>query len=157
MASQITTPERFWSKVNFGGPVPAVRPELGPCWLWTAACHPQGHGLFMADGRRRHPHLVYAHRWAYEFCVGPIPEGLTIDHLCRVRPCVNPDHLEPVTLLENIQRGEAGKWQRSANCLRGHPLSGDNLYNYGGLRHCRTCRTEASRRYKARKIGERKE
>lgn len=85
--------ERFWEKVEKGGP--------DDCWLWTAnKTAPNGHGRFLGpDGQ------IMAHRYAYEALVGPIPEGLVIDHLCRVRLCVNPDHLEPVTAEENTRRG----------------------------------------------------
>lgn len=84
-----TRAERFWSKV-------AITPS---CWLWMATRGPLGYGQFH-DGTR----LVYAHRWAYEALVGPIPEGLVIDHLCTTPPCVNPVHLEPVTQAVNVQR-----------------------------------------------------
>lgn len=84
--------ERFWSKVvEIDGD--------GSCWLWTAAKSGKGYGCVVID-RRRYP----AHRVAYEMFVGPIPEGLEIDHLCRVRNCVNPAHLEPVTHAENVRR-----------------------------------------------------
>ncbi len=84
------TPWRFWMKVNF----------TDTCWLWNAHLDREGYGGFSVGGMS-----VPAHRWAYEFCVGPIPDGLTIDHLCRVHNCQNPDHLEPVTRRENVRRG----------------------------------------------------
>lgn len=85
---------RFWAKVD-------IDPPSG-CWLWTGAVdEATGYGRFWtADG------LGYAHRIAHELFVGPIPAGLDIDHLCRVRRCVNPAHLEPVTRRENLLRGE---------------------------------------------------
>lgn len=131
---------RFWSKVNFDGP--------GGCWLWTGSLHPAGYGSL-----HRHD---YAHRVAYENAVGPIPEGLTLDHLCRVRPCVNPAHLEPVTLAENKARGQSAPAQnaRRTHCIHGHPF---NLFNTayppsGGrmCRRCRTRRTTEGRRKKRR-------
>lgn len=72
------------------------------CWEWTGSRHPRGYGEFF-DGST----VVRAHRWAYEQFVGPIPEGLVIDHLCRNTGCVNPLHLEAVTQTENIRRGES--------------------------------------------------
>lgn len=69
------------------------------CWIWTAATT-KGYGVFW-DGSA----VVYAHRWSYEHHVGPIPDGLVLDHLCRIPACVNPTHLEPVTLAENTERG----------------------------------------------------
>lgn len=86
-----TPVERFWSKVD----------KSGDCWLWTAAVNPNGYAQFSPNRRR-----VYAHRYAYELACGPIPNDLTVDHLCRVRHCVNPAHLEVVTRGENTRRGQ---------------------------------------------------
>lgn len=99
--SQRGTPaERFWRKVDRNGPIPEYRPELGPCWLWTATLDGHGYGYF--DG---HP----AHRWAWQEAHGSIaPELSDMDHLCRVPRCVRPSHLEPVTHAENIRRGAGG-------------------------------------------------
>ena len=107
------------------------------CWIWKGAHRPDGYVQIRVANR-----LVYAHRISYEVFVGPIPEGLTLDHLCRVRACVNPEHLEPVTLRENIRRGESesAKNARKAHCKRGHPLSRENLIvESNGRRKCRTC------------------
>lgn len=129
-----TTEARFWAKVD----------RSGRCWLWTAATHPDGYGKFRADGRV----LVYAHRWSYESLVGPIPEGLTLDHLCRTRNCVNPEHLEPVTNRVNILRGESPTAQnaRLGVCPQGHAYDEDNTSHSGGGRRCRTCVRERSQR-----------
>jgi hypothetical protein len=86
--------ERVWAKVE----------KTEGCWLWTAAISPNGYGKFMVSGRP-----VNAHRLVYQLTVGPIPDGLDLDHLCRVRHCVNPDHLEPVTRSENLLRGYAAR------------------------------------------------
>lgn len=77
------------------------------CWLWTGTIERTGYGRFWLGGRQE-----IAHRASYALLIGPIPEGLTIDHLCRVRACVNPDHLEPVTLAENIRRERAQRQRR---------------------------------------------
>jgi hypothetical protein len=90
--------ERFWAKVN----------KTETCWLWTGAKHEKGYGLLKVAGQ-----MHRAHRFVYELLVGPIPEGLSLDHLCRVRNCVNPNHLEPVTTGENIRRGLRGALRKS--------------------------------------------
>jgi hypothetical protein len=130
---------RFDSKV--------ARDPAGHCWVWTASRSPEGYGRFWLNGQN-----LYAHRVSYGLWVGPIPEGLTLDHLCRNRACVNPDHLEPVSIAENIERGEAGAKKRNAtHCVQGHPLSGENLYvKPNGFRVCRTCARAATRRYEQR-------
>lgn len=98
---KVSAVERFWSKVDKTGPIPEQRPDLGPCWLWTAALFDSGYATFQPQ----HGHAVRAHRWIYQETVGSIPDGLVLDHLCRVRHCVNPSHLEPVTVGENVRRG----------------------------------------------------
>ena len=96
------TLERFFAKVRKDGPVPPRRPDLGPCWIWKPNSSVGGYGQFGLNGK---PQL--AHRAAYKLLVGPIPPKLTIDHLCCVRSCVNPQHLEAVTLAENLRRMRA--------------------------------------------------
>lgn len=130
-----TLTDRFWSKVDKNGPVPAARPDLGPCWLWTRATHPDGYGNIRVSGRGR-----FAHRLAYELEIGPVPEGLELDHLCRVRICVNPDHLEPVTHAENMRRGSTGILRvPQTHCVRGHPFDEQNTRWSKGRRICRAC------------------
>lgn len=118
------------------------------CWLWTGA-KAKGYGRFTV-GRR----TIQAHRWAYELFVGPIPDGLVIDHLCRVPACCNPAHLEPVTRRVNNVRGVgwAGQHYRKTECAKGHPLAGGNLYVHptNGRRACRRCVADAQVRRQAR-------
>lgn len=90
-------PQRF-EAYTILGPVPQYAPELGPCWLWTRQLTSNGYGKFNAGDQQ------LAHRWSYEFHIAPIPAGLELDHLCRIRRCVNPWHLEPVTTLVNRRR-----------------------------------------------------
>ena len=128
---------RFWAKV--------AKPLTGDgCWLWMGHRNQGGYGQVSVNR-----HMRQAHRVAYELSVGPIPEGLTLDHLCRVRHCVNPSHLEPVTELENIRRGTVGENMRSkTHCPQGHPYDEANTrHTKNGNRLCRACYREHQRRY----------
>lgn len=114
-----------------------VRPVASGCWLWIGD-QAHGYGRFVNNLRR----LTPAHRFAYELWVGPIPEGLTLDHLCRNPPCVKPAHLEPVTVRINILRsdGLAAKEARQTHCKRGHPFDMFNTRWEYGWRRCRACK-----------------
>jgi HNH endonuclease len=142
---------RFWSKVDLHGP---IMPGMGSrCWQWMRAVDKDGYGWFwysMEEGAR------HAHRVAYELLIGPIPDGLTIDHLCRNVRCVNPIHMEPVTNAVNIQRGISGilAGQRMAAkqfCPHGHAYDEANTYvnPITGKRACRACHKELARRRRA--------
>jgi len=129
---------RFWSKVN----------KTDDCWLWTAGAISTGYGFFSPFVGKR----ILAHRWSYEQLVGPIPEGLVIDHLCRVRRCVNPAHLEPVTDAENRRRGASYGLQNGmrTTCIHGHEFTPENTYyspSREGHRQCRECRRVRQLRY----------
>ena len=106
------------------------------CWLWTVPHWDSGYVRIRANGRTQ-----MAHRVAYELWVGPIPEGRTIDHLCRVRWCMNPAHMEPVTQGENVLRGDtlAARNAAKTHCKHGHEFSERNTYQYKGNRICRRC------------------
>lgn len=141
--SAVPVDQRFWPKVDQDGSLPADRPELGQCWLWTAATSRGGYGYFglgtLAEGNRR---VVPAHRVAYELTIGPIPESLELDHLCRNRRCVNPVHLEPVTRKENNRRGTSlpAENGRKTHCPNGHPYDLLNTHiGPDGKRYCRAC------------------
>lgn len=114
------------------------------CWLWTACKSRLGYGRIRMRGK-----LLSAHRVLYEICNGSIPAELEMDHLCRVRHCVNPDHLEPVTHRVNVKRSDHSTHRNrvKTHCLRGHPFSEDNLYFDRGARLCRTCILAKRRRY----------
>jgi hypothetical protein len=126
-----TAKKRFWAKVAIKLP--------SECWEWQGYVMPQGYGQFGANGKHS---LVLAHRMVYEFEVGKIPEGLTIDHLCYNRRCVNPAHLEAVTMKENILRADAASINRNkTHCPKGHAYDQQNTYvGVSGSRFCRACR-----------------
>jgi hypothetical protein len=142
-----TEVERFESKIG--------RSTDTACWTWTGPLTKGGYGLFgltrTALGQRTKN--VYAHRYSYERSKGPIPDGLQIDHLCRNRRCINPDHLEAVTGSVNVRRGEAPQMRRlrRTQCKYGHPFTQENTYRLRTCRYCKTCMREAGARYRTRK------
>jgi hypothetical protein len=126
---------RFMSKVVI---VP------GACWIWVAGVNQCGYGWFRANGK-----AVRAHKFIYERLRGPVPDGLVLDHRCRIRRCVNPEHLKPITRVENTLIGFAPTAQnaRKTHCKRGHELAGENLGRRSDRPSERVCRAcEAIRR-----------
>lgn len=114
------------------------------CWIWPGAPDIGGYGRVMVNGK-----AGQAHRQVYEHLAGPIPEGLTLDHLCRNRRCVNPSHLEPTTGRENTLRGEGpgAVNARRTHCVNGHAFDEQNTYTTKeGHRGCRACGREWWRR-----------
>jgi hypothetical protein len=134
-------PQRFWDKVKVDGG--------SGCWLWTAYTSRKGYGQLRLGSKD-----CLAHRVAYEALVGEIPEGLQCDHLCRIRRCVNPEHLEPVTSRENTLRGDtvAARNAAKTHCPIGHEFSEENTRVLkGGRRECRACHRRWQREYRVRK------
>ncbi len=120
-----TPAERFWEKVS--------DPVEGGCRLWLAGVTSAGYGAFW-DGQKQ----VLAHRFAYETEHGPIPDGLELDHVCRVHLCVV--HLEAVSHEENVRRGHSGRHNAlKTHCPQGHQYTPENTRDYGRGRICRTC------------------
>lgn len=123
---------RFWAKVGL--------PYRDGCLPWLGAVDSKGYGQFSLNGR-----LVRAARYAYALAGHSIPDGMEIDHLCRMHQCVRPDHLEPVTPAENNRRSTspAGGNARKTHCPQGHRYSEENTYvSAKGWRWCRTCRRD---------------
>ena len=125
----------FWSRVN----------KTDKCWLWTGGRGKEGYASFRSDGRD-----MYGHQFSFMLHTGAwCPEGLELDHVCRVRHCVNPAHLEPVTHHENLLRGSVKK----KYCHRGHVLADPNYYYYAmkngtTKKKCKACMKRANRRSK---------
>lgn len=133
-AERMTRPEYFMRHIDKDAP--------GGCWIWTAKIARNGYGVFSGD------HLL-AHRFAYLYWVGEINEGMQIDHLCMVKACVNPAHLEAVTPWENMRRKDLAYGTGSARteCPQGHPYDERNTYLHPtGRRCCRACARERARR-----------
>jgi len=135
-----TLAEKFWSRVS----------KSEGCWTFRGP-HQNGYGRFGTTfGSRSQQFEIRPHRLSYELTIGPIPQGLDLDHLCRNRGCVNPAHLEPVTRRTNLMRGNSisALESRQTHCKRGHALTLDNLRSYElklGKRNCRTCVNELQR------------
>jgi hypothetical protein len=120
-----------------------TEPNSG-CWLWGGTLSSYGYGIFLIKSSTSKSGFMAraAHRICYEFYKGKVPEGLDLDHKCRVRCCVNPEHLEPVTRQVNLLRGVGipAVFAKRTHCNNGHPFGGQNLIIDGGFRRCRTCK-----------------
>lgn len=140
---------RFWSKVQ----------PTGFCWEWVGGKSRKGYGMIgvpKGDGTTDWT-KVSAHRYAYEQLVGAISPGLVLDHLCRNPSCVNPDHLEPVTVAENTMRSPlpSARTILKRYCDKGHPLSGENVRRTARQRTCIACARRRSTEWARRKRAER--
>jgi len=142
---KLATPEeilnRFLERVHFT--------DYG-CWEWTGAMASNGYGTFHVPGTKSN--VTRSHEFSYHLFVGPVPDGLELDHLCHNPKCINPDHLEPVTHQENMTRGLLFNSNRGnclkTHCIHGHPFDELNTYvGKDGHRHCKTCVKNRSVRY----------
>ena len=144
--------DRFLNKIQ-------EDPQTG-CWLWTASRNRNGYGHFYPVGNKH----IFAHRWSYEFFVGPLSPDLDVDHLCNVRCCANPTHLRLCSHQENIFAAHSNappKQNRAKeSCIAGHEFSGVNLITWfnshregRATRTCRICKNRRNREYKLRKRG----
>lgn len=132
LTNKISLPERFERQY-----IP--EPNSG-CWLWIGVSNSQ-------KGKLRYGYIGHknkklsAHRYSYERFIDIIPEGLVLDHLCKITLCVNPNHLEAVTQKTNILRGETGKYKRpiKSHCLHGHEFTKENSYINKNTKRCRKC------------------
>jgi len=142
----VSTLDSFWPRVD----------KTDGCWLWKGSLSTLGYARWRLDGRQQG-----AHRIAYEALVGPVPEGLELDHLCRVRHCVNPAHLEPVTHRDNVLRGTSFIAENAAktHCPQGHEYTPENTYRIPSdptRRYCRACsRDKQIARRAARRAADR--
>jgi hypothetical protein len=137
--------------------------QAGDCWMWTGCDDGNGYGMF--SDRPNYRWIVRSHRWAYEFFVADVPDGLDLDHIChnadplcpggptcRHRRCVNPWHLEPVPKALNTQRGASTRFRPA--CPAGHPYDNENTYiNSLGRRTCRICRKASRDQYEKRRAA----
>jgi hypothetical protein len=136
-------------------------PNTG-CFIWLGNVTKLGYAKMgmtrMVDGKKK-LNMVSVHREAYKRFVGPIPEGMVLDHKCRMRCCVNPDHLEPVTQKENCRRGDAGNNNRFIAATRTHCrkklhlLTPDNIVFHGKIRLCKACSQANKKRNWERRHG----
>lgn len=139
---RVSIEERFFSKVK----------KTAGCWEWLGA-KSSGYGSFALKSGQ----TIAAYRWSFEFIKGPVPHGLQLDHLCRNRGCVNPEHLEIVSQRTNVLRGLCPPAinSRKTHCIKGHAFTSSNTYQRknGGGRKCRECMRIQGERYRANRRG----
>jgi hypothetical protein len=156
---EVSALDRFMERVDKNGPTPDATldplirlKDPTPCWIWTSTVGGYGYGYYSFGGRKN---LIQgmAHRFSWKLLVGDLREDQKLDHLCRNRKCVNPDHLEPVTNRENILRGASpsASHAKKTHCPSGHEYNQENTYWYRNMRQCKICRrTHSANSYRRR-------
>lgn len=148
-ADRVAVIPRFMRHVEMGRYGP--HPSNGRCWLWLGGTTEDGYGVFSFLGRS-----VRAHRWSYETFVGPVPDGLVLDHfVCDTPGCVSPLHVRPATVRENNLRGDSvsARALAATHCPQGHEYSDANTYIWRGIRNCRRCRADRMAAWRARRAS----
>ena len=138
-----TFDERLWKSVDQDGPISSWKPGLDACWIWNGHRTTAGYGSIWRDGK-----LVYVHRAMYEAYYGEIEDGLVLDHLCHIRACCNPAHLEAVTQAVNAARGLTAT---KTHCKHGHEFTPENTRFESDGRRCRQCHRDRERERSKRK------
>ena len=126
----------FWSRVE--------RASSNECWLWVGPKNRDGYSCPYLGRIGKTPHKTFGHRAVWRMLRGEIPDRMTIDHLCLVKHCVNPDHMQIVTNESNVELGAVVQGERSTECRRGHPRTPENTHYMKNQRTCAVCRRESA-------------
>lgn len=139
--------QRFWTHVEH---------QENGCWLWTGTVNAK-YGAFKIGSRTyKTRRMLYAHRFIWEYLNGPIPDGLQLHHVCENKLCVNPEHLELLTVHDHVHKSPNNITYinlHQTHCHRGHEYTPENTYTFRGKRHCRECQRINWRKYDTKNKG----